>query len=375
MAVAFACPECGERIRVAETATARRVRCEECLTLVEVPFFPRAARPRRRRGQGWWYVAIATALAVIAVGATYLLARARIREDRARAIRGLVASAEADERRGEWARALERLDQALALVASDASQAGDAGGLRARREAAAERLERARRDEAIATARAEVEAARRAAGASPPEPARALALAESAFARVRPVPDPRADGVAEEASRLAAGLVAARGVVFEPVGGASLGGPGPATAHAGRLFPILASALEARGYLPRLGPSPLAELWGEHAPFRVATTVDESHGPGYLSPANPNRTARLSATVRLLRGDGASPPIWQARATGKTRTPAPTLNAFASGYIAAGTRRDPEVERKLYADAVVDLSEDLGRKVGNLPACSPVADP
>jgi DNA-binding Lrp family transcriptional regulator len=375
MAVVFACPECGESIRLPEHASARRVRCEECLTLVEVPYFPRATRPKRRRIGGWWYVAITLALAVIVIVGTYLLVRARLRAERARALESLIAASEADERDGDWSEALDRLDTVLAMLRREPRlDPGDlADRLARRRERVAERLEQQRRDEAIRSARADLDAAKAALRASPVDALGALERAERAYATARDVPEAQAGPIADEARALASGLIAERGVVFEPVRGTFLAGPETADAHNQRLLPILASALRLRGFLPRFGRSPLFDLWDDRAPYRVTIDLDESFGPGYLQPSNPNRTTKLAARVELVRPSASDAPLWQTRASGKTRDPSPSLNAFASGYIASGTRRDPEVERKLYADAIAVLADDLSRKVGNLPSWSEVA--
>lgn len=359
----FACPECGTTIRPPEHPDSRRTRCEECLTLVEVPYLVRVRAPRRR-GAGWAWVAIVAATAAIVVLGTFLVVRARIRSDRQRALEALIAAAREDERSGAWARARDRLDAALALAGSaglDAVAAREE--LHERRDHAAERAERDRREALVGSARADLAAA---AGLGDDSPAEVVALCERAYLSADALADPRAERLHDEARRLVARLVSARGLVFEPVQGTLLelsdGAPSKA------LLPVLEGQFRPRGYLPRPDRSPLRELWDRHAPFRVATLVAEAYGPEYFQ--SPNRTARIDVRLELRRAPSDSP-LWLTRITGRTRVPAPRLNAFSSGYIGVSTRRDAEVERILYEDALAHLLERVPHHLANLPVCPP----
>lgn len=353
----FACPECGAPIPLPAHSQARRARCEDCLTLVEVPFLLRP-RSSRRRDTGWAWVVIVAALAVIVVGGTYSLVRARVRADRERTLAALVAAADEDERLGHWERARDRLDAALAL-AHDARRAK----LVRRRDAVAKRAEQEHRESLIRSVKADLAAARSLADARPLDTSHVLALCERAVQTVGPLADPRARLLHDAARALAARLISERGLVFEPIHGTFLDGAAAAEAHSRALFPLLAEQFRLRGYLPEPTDSPLRDLWDNHAPFLLETTIEESHGPRYFQ--SPHRTARIEARLELVCPPDPSV-LWQTHIVGRTRVPSTQMNAFTAGYIGVSIRRDPEIERLLYKDAKARLIEQIPQKMNNL---------
>ncbi len=168
------------------------MRCAECLTLVEVPFFTRP-RTMRRRGAGWAWVAIVAALTVMAVGGTYLLVRARVRADRERTLAALVAAADEDERLGQWDRARDRLDAALALAGrSGLVSPGRRADWEHRRAAIAQRAEQDRRESLIRSAEADLIVARSLADDPTPDAPRVVDLCERSYRTASQVADPRA---------------------------------------------------------------------------------------------------------------------------------------------------------------------------------------
>jgi hypothetical protein len=316
-------------------------------------------------------VAITLGLAVIVVMGTFLIVRGRLRAERDVALAGLLEAAEKGEADGDWARVVDRLDAALAIL--DSSRSGDPArveSIRARREAAGTQLDRRRREEQIASAEADLTAAESLSGGERPDVEKAMGLCERAFEAVASVADPRADRIREEVLALASGHVARRGVVFSPIRGTFLRESGAAEAHALALAPIVADGLRRRGYLPQPDKSALRSLWDGPSPYRLSTDISEAYGPDYLQ--SPHRTARIEVRLELARAsDGAV--FWQTRIAGRTRVPSPRMSAFESGYIGAGTRRDPGIERRLYDDAAAHLVEQLPQKLGNLPGWPGVA--
>lgn len=368
MPATFGCPECGEPIVLPGHSAGRRVRCAECLTLVEVPYFTRPKPKRkRRRATGWAWVAITLGLAAIVMIGTYLLVRSRLRAERLIVFERLVETARRQETSGDIEAARSALDRAL--TTSEGLGQVDRGrldALRSKRVDLEQRIKRAERERLIVAAKADMTVLDDLLS-KPSFPAtRALELATRAFETAQRVADPRAETIRLEAKQKAAQLVKQRGVRFEPVAGTCLFDPRASRAELmRRIRPIVVRALEDRGYLPEpLRESPLAILWEQSAPFRVRSTINETYGLNYLQSAN--RTTRIEAVLTLVRGGAEE--LWRTREVAKTRVPARSISAFESGYLGVSPKREEAIERKLYEDALEALVEGLPSKMENLPA-------
>src|SRR5579864_2801673 len=72
MQATFACPECGAELKSSRVGSARRIVCDRCLTLVEVPFFPRTrtryTQPRRWARRFMWSGVTLIVLMAAAIG-------------------------------------------------------------------------------------------------------------------------------------------------------------------------------------------------------------------------------------------------------------------------------------------------------------------
>jgi hypothetical protein len=371
MSSPFGCPECGERIALPERPAGRRVRCVECLTLVEIPYFTRnRPRPSRKTLTGWAWVAIVFGLAVIVTVGTYLLVRARLRAEQLSVFESQVALARQEETCGEFEMARNAIDRALDAVEGLGSvDPAQVASLREARERLSHRIEAERREALVLSAEADVAEARDLLLKSPPDASRALELATRAFLTARPLADPRAEVLQDQARELAASLVEQRGVRIDPVPGPFLFEPTASAAeYARRVRPVLSHFLSTRGFLPEPEETPLRDLWERLAPYNMSVSASEAYGPNYLQSRN--RTARVVSPLALSR-DGR--PLWTSYLAAKTRVPSKAFSAFESGYIGASSKREEKVERKLYADALDDFEDQLPSRLRNLPDWSQIA--
>lgn len=409
----FACPECGTEIEPGERTPGRQVRCAECNTLVEVPFFPRGMATRRRRGRrSWWRAYVPVALAG-AVGVCVLVGMVAFGSSRqaehVREIARLIAIADDAARAGRWGEAFTGLESALVL--SRTRRIEPPGGVEA---LAARRDDAARRDvdqrlEALRTM-SETDAA--------------VALGESltVLARTRSAPGmanltDRAEETAREArdrwlkvqaavSRrlLDAGrgveavkglerarqtaaampadlsgeaieqleeavrqVVARVGVEVAPVQVATSRSVEPEPSHQAELRPMIVESLQREGYLAAPAGSPFATIWAD-APFAFRLEVDERPGGRYMQ--SPNLMTSIEATLRLER---AGRPMWVESVQARTREPIQNVSALEASRLGLGTSRNAEVEQRLYLDARADFRAKLARDLDALPACEGAA--
>ncbi len=354
-------------IELGPHATARTARCEECLTLVEVPFFRRQAPGRRlSNARQWAWVAIVAASAVMAAVIFAMIVSGNMRGERRRVFERLLSEAAADEQNADLENAQRRLDAAAQLAAvAGTVDVREREKLKARRE----RLSEARVAAHSARMRREAESSLTVANAllrqAAPDWKRLLDLCESATLSAEKAID--GEDLVEQARALAASVVRARGVVFVPPAGEFLfDGDGKEYA---RLFaPALEQTLQARGFLPQRSGTRLASVWDQGAPFRFSIRIKESHGPSYLD--SPLRTARIDADLALTAGEKE---LWRIRVTARTRVPSSRFSAFESGYLASATKRDAKLESRLREDAVAAAVEQLPGKLVSFPAWSPAA--
>ncbi len=365
MPATFGCPECGEPIAVPENLAGRQMRCAECLTLVEIPFFTRS-RPkrRRRRATGWAWVMIAFGMAVIAMVGTYLLVRARVRADRLAAFESQVKSALQDEAEGNDEAARAAIDQALATARTlDSVDPIQLETLKKKRQQLSRQIDRDQREALIVSAEADLSAVKGLLARTPLNAKQAMDLATSAYQSAKQVADTRTEAVQTQAAEIASSLVQSRGVRFDPVQGPFLFDPRPSAAEYGRrLRPILSRFLSDRGFLPEPESSPLTFLWERLAPYHLSTTASESYGANYLQ--SQNRMTRIEIRLALEIGTRK---LWSTYLVARTQVPSHAFSAFESGYIGSSPRREASIELKLYVDALDDMVTQVPGKLANLP--------
>jgi hypothetical protein len=374
MAVSFACPECGTPIELAPTVPGRQARCAECLTLVEVPFLPRAtSRSRRGHARQWLWVAIAVSVAIAASCAVYLVVTNNLRAERRRVFTALLAEAQADAERNDWSNALRRADAALDLAASgDGIHPAALAEARDSRQQWSLHLAQQRASDQERLAESSLAVARASLADARPDLNRALDACEAAIAAAAQLDSAARGPLEAEARALAASAVCARGVRFLPVRGTYLTDElaEQAAAYEFALRPPLARALDAHGFIARRDNSTLANLWDQTAPYQFEMEIKESLGPTYLN--SPLRTTRIDAKFWLR---ASSREVWKAGLTAHTRVPSSRFSAFESGYLAAATRRDPKLEKRLRDDAFEAALGMLPAKLATMPDWTPLASP
>jgi len=211
-------------------------------------------------------------------------------------------------------------------------------------------------------AEADREAARRAfeRGQSP----EAFAIAERLHGRADRLAEADAPRFRDEARGLLEAVVARDGVALSPVAGRFVvGSPAAYNAILDRLW---SDSLRLRGYVPQPRQSPWRSLWDAKAPNRATVQVVETREDFYLQSRN--RTTHVDATFELAR---SSRPSWTSRVAVGTRVPLPNLPAYLAGHLATAERRDPEVERRLHADALEAFVELAARALRGIPVRSP----
>ena len=403
----FACPECGSKLAVEATSAGREIQCEECLTWVEVPFLPRTISPRRgSRSAGrspWDSNALRAAIVFASVVLLALLATrmigGRVRSDRERVLAELVTSAEQAESSKRYDVALREIEGALAHARTfereGSAKLRELAGRRDRisllearvrlarvddldlDSAVGEALtlaERARHDPALAplagaiddrlassrTRQAETDLALARQALESGRDDRAFAFAERLHGRAKSLPEPESRRLRDEAEAVLTAAVGRSGVALPPVDGRFVAGS--AEGYAALLDRLRADLLTARGFLPQPRRSAWTGLWDEKAPFVQPIHVAESQDELYLQ--SKNRTTLIDGTLELLHEGQVA---WKARVTGRTRSPLPNLSAYLSGHLATAARRDPDVERRLHADALGQFADQAGRVLRGLP--------
>ncbi len=406
----FACPECGREISPGGLTPGREVLCPGCSTLVEVPYLPRAAGWKRRRGgrgrgRSAWLdsklLRAAVGLAAVAVVglAASRFVGGRVRSDRERVLAELVASADEAQADGKLDAAYYQIEAALAQARTmDLDGSARLAALRLRRDRASaceadarlatidaldpdlavgESLtlaERARGDRALAprldAIAAKLEASRlRQARADLDAARRALDAADgpAAFAAARRLHD-RAGKLGEADSRRlrddAEGVIEAAvgrfGIALPPASGRFAAGSG--AAYDAALDRHLAEILGARGYLVQPRRSAWRSTWDDHAPFLLTIRIVEEQGEYYLQ--SKNKITQIEGFLDLAhRGR----PVWQGRLVSRTRVPLLDLPAYLAGHLATSGRHDAQVERRFHADALAQFVDQAVRNLRGLP--------
>jgi hypothetical protein len=399
----FACPECGAEVSPQGLSPGRQVCCPNCLTWVEVPFIPRQVARKRPGPQGWQARFTAGLIVLAIVAAVVALAGVGIWKGRqAQLRRGVddrVAASEALEKQGRLGLALKKVDEAL-VVARDHSITPSAGidALRVRRDGLARRLvdaqldallddgsdssladaldllARVDRDPALESLKnevrerfgrirdrwAEVHLAQARAALDAGRFGEVLALGEAMTMRVAAFPPGTAADVPEEIRSLAGRVIGRAGVVILPIQGRFL--LGSAASYDTALRPLVADSLRRSGYLAPPASSPFLPLWGTLAPYRLTVTIEERQTTPYLQ--TPHRSSEIETSLTLSRGGS---PVWSERLTVRTRVPLPMASSVDLRRFSVRTKRDPEIERRLYDDARAVLVEKLVQRLQGLP--------
>ncbi len=409
----FACPECGQDVRITGLAPGRRVLCSFCGQVLEVPFLPRATSDwkRKRFTRPRWFVwgcfglGLLTLTAMTA-GLTRFLGHRR-NSQHAHAVQGLLVDSRAKEKSGKLGPALVDLDAALDLarqspgvVIEGVAQAYEHRPELAKRDALVvlesliatastafplgqwlDLVARVERDrdlepivprvrEAFRNRVTEFIDAELAAisGTNLAEQATAAFDRCDRLAQLieQLEPTPRADRRAQ-AFRQATRLVAARGVVTDvPRGEFVLGSQ---TTYENVMLPLVSKTLSSKGYLPYRPTSPWREAW-QKAAFRFTLRVKERQEGNYLS--SQNRMTRIEVDLNLDRRERQGwAAVWGTMPSARTQAPLPNLPAFLSGRAAASEERTAEFEKLLYNDARGRIDEKVSLALSLLPPCSP----
>src|SRR4051812_21995503 len=121
MGGSFACPECGNSLKLKGLTPGRQVRCAWCRTWVEVPFLPRVVpggrSSRVRKGKpkwaGWAWAGLGLAAFLLLVAGASRMVRTQSRQVHVEAFDRLSDAATADERQGLYGPALASIEAAL----------------------------------------------------------------------------------------------------------------------------------------------------------------------------------------------------------------------------------------------------------------------
>jgi hypothetical protein len=395
-------------VEVRGLAPGRQVRCGFCHSLIEVPYLPRAAdapwRRRRftrsRRATIAWGALAALAAALLVTAAFHLLKR-KYDSYHERAIDRLFASSRRNEAEGRLGDALVDLDTGLQLAAhaGPSSISRHQGEQQKRpdlaRRDAREVLDRLNRQDpasfslghwlslrtralkdrdleslrdAIATQFQKalerqvdfhLTAGRRAFDSL--DVVAALAHCDQINALIQHLAHPSQPTVLRETERLVTQLISTHGAAIEPPQGKFVFGAG---SYVAAMVPVLATALERKGYLPNRQSSPWSGLW-VRAPYQVRLDVSEYLEGNYLSSGN--RLTRIEAHVTLTSASGEL--LWQTKPTARSTVPLPNLPAHLATRIAVGSERSEEFERLLYQSARDQIDGKFSFNLGGLPPC------
>lgn len=399
----FACPECGQTVKVRRYESGRQVRCSFCKRLLEVPFMPRVSNGWRRNSAGrsqwvvWAWLAVGFATVALLSTAAMRLILSQERAARASKINRLLASSEAYEQAGRFDLALLELDTALEyLPSAEPAHAEDQAALRDRRralalrdlEATIEKLEgrdakalgdwlnvqaRVGADHDLGSAAAGAKAKFQAAlhgwitsDAADAEsatlshrPVDAVAECTTAAGLANHLPPDDKIAVMRRLTAIVASQIERHGVVIDrPAGDFVLGTDADYDAT---MRPAIIQTLGDKGYLPRVPNSPWRDDWSR-APYRLSLSIHERREGTYM--ATQNRLTRIEADVALSH---LGREIWRSTPSARTAVPLPRLPSFLSTRLALSAGRLPEVEKMLYEDAQSKIGDKLKAALGGIP--------
>ena len=146
--------------------------------------------------------------------------------------------------------------------------------------------------------------------------------------------------------------------------------PNKADSAAGFARALWTEALARRGYLLAPAGSPWSKVWTEHAPYEVSARVSETREGLYLQSRN--RPTQIDGQFAVTyRGQ----PRWQTRIYAQTRAPIPGLTAFVAGRLATADHRDAAIERRLSDDARTAFESQAARHLRGIPTAGSSTDP
>jgi hypothetical protein len=405
----FACPECGNNLKVTGLAPGRQVRCGFCNRLLEVPFLPRAVDPRwkrRRFARPRWFLWACGALAVafvliVGTGAFRFVTR-QYDSSQQRVINQLLDSSKAKEADGDLRQALVDLDTAiemarkagptyLARIDDSASKRPDL----ARREVQTliDRLSssdpkafqlghwltliaRAKKDTDLSSLAEtirqqfladldrqvafELSAARRSAEGG--QVLGSFTSCEHIAALLAHLGPNKIAAVRTETEALVVRLISQHGVTIETPTGKFAFGP---KSYIKEMVPVVVKAFEARGYLPYRPSSPWRAQW-KHARYLATLVVSEMLEGNYLSSAN--RLTRIEVRLTVTSADRRIR-VFETIPTARSRVPLPNLPMYLSNRLATSGERSDELEKLLYDDARGQIDGKLAYGLGHMPAC------
>lgn len=404
----FACPECGNELRLKGTTAGRQLRCGWCETWVEVPFLPRAVIRRARFSKGrrpkwvlWAWAGVAVVALLVAVFGTRGVLKARNRHQVEGNLVALITEAEAEEHAGRFDAAVRAIQEALAQAARlDSPRSARLTELRQLRDkyvrrAAVSQLESAAHaapGEAIATykallartwregtlaelegtlrerldrtrrqwAEADLAAAKQAVANG--QANEAIDFCERLVKTVEELAPAVQSQLQNEATTIVADLIEQRGVIFDaPQGQFTLGTP---ELYLKALQPILGPVLRQHGYVLDRPASFWAPLWKSKTPYHFALEVVERQFGAYLNTGS--QLSSLSLRLMLNGRDGS--PIWQVGPLlAQTQPSIPSLSAFTASRYATDSRRRGEFERVLYDDAQATLGARVQASLRGFP--------
>lgn len=403
MSSEFGCPECGTPIVLNAAAPGRRVRCDGCGTLLEVPFLPRAVRTPRQNASPplvplvVWVLAgfvVLLSLGIIGVKLTW---RARVHATANAEMVAIHARAEEAWRADQLDEALTAFDEALGRpeLPWDPEVVQS---FRERREKAVhrvterdlERLEQLESDEAVreglalearladdpnlvderdsarsAVARAVVEWFERDLGEADRalergEVARAFDLSDSLWQAADTLPywagKPDSDRLIDLLKRIAGRY----GAWIEPIQGKYR--LGSAAEYEQSLRPILVKTLREKGYAAPPSDMERAAVWNQLAPNRLSIEVVERAGGLYLQSANP--VAHLECRLLFQRTGKVD---WKQAVQAQTDVPLPRLPAFEASRLSVSKTPNPEIQRRFHDNAFETLLGRIRKVVAVLP--------
>jgi hypothetical protein len=406
----FACPECGSEVEIAGLAPGRQVRCGFCHRLLEVPYLPRvpvAGWKRRRFGHlkwvRWAWAGLGAIVAVALLVGLVRFVRRQYHSIQEGTIHKLAASSRDHEAEGRLDQALVELDAAIDLARRSGAPADFAIEAERRHRADIARREiegvldslvrhgpgsyplgdwlnlvaRSRKDPDLAPVQPRIAAAFRESlgrqGATELEAARREADAGRAVASLQAcdriaklLPHMATDAepsVRFQAEGLVARLVETHGVALETPRGDFVFGS--FESYRSRFLPVLAKALEAKGYLPYRETSPWKSAWAK-AMYLMRLVVSERFEGNYLS--SENRLTRIEARL-TLSVSSTRKVVWQTMPAARTIVPVPGVPLYVATHLASRPARSEPDERLLYDNARGQIDGKFATALGNMPAC------
>lgn len=396
----FACPQCGQAVKVRRPGPGRQARCRFCNSLIEVPFLPRVdgAWKRRRfsrpRWVPWAWAGIVLAVAsLIATAAVQGLVR-RDRAARLGTVERLIDSSRAHESEGRFDLALLDLDSALKVARATGIELEDPEKLQGRRRDLARRdglsvLGKLAADDRPTSLGAWLDLTARVGADRDLEPMRKDVETRFAFALGKWIDDAADRAVhefdpsaalaicrdgdelavhlaptdrrpAQDRFRgIAASLVDRCGVAIDEAPGEFVVGVKAGYDRAFR--PLILETLRQKGYLPPAADPRWADLW-TNPPYRFNYAVRERQEGTYLGTQN--RLSRIETRLSLTdRGRE----IWATTPNARTIVPVPNLPSYLAGRLALSQDRVEEAEKMLHDNAFALMRDRFQLSLKNLP--------